>query len=184
MNGISTFLVEPHKSLVESVWQSLEVHCGLKGVRVIPHPHFSYQVVGDYQRPAIDKVLCEIVQQQTPFTIYTTGIGVFTGEHPVITIPLVKDERLLQLHRLLWERTNPLATDINPLYSPELWFPHITIAYGDVTVQNAGCAIQALALDSLEWEIRVENLTLVSHMHRMVFEDYRTYQFNGNGTKA
>ncbi len=161
MNGIASLLNDPHKSQVESIWQELEAKCGLIGVRVTPLPHFTYQVVEAYDQPQLVRIIREIAQKAMPFTVYTTGVGLFTGNTPVIYLPLVKNDLLLHFHKVIWDRTIELAHGVSPYYSPELWIPHITLGYGDVTNFNLGCAMETLAFRELNWEIAVDNLTFI-----------------------
>ena len=176
MNGIASLLDEHTATRVERVWQDLESHCGLVGVKTTPFPHISWQVTASYEVTRLEYVLSALVKQITPFTIHTTGIGLFSGERPVIYISIVKDEPLIHFHSMLWEKTKEIAIQPVLLYSPEWWVPHITIAYNDVTPANIGCAMQYLAFQSIAWEIRVDNLIFVTQDENH-FTHTKTYHF-------
>ena len=166
MNGNASLLNDPCTSQVEAIWQELEEKCGLIGVRVTPLPHFTYQVVEAYDQPRLVQILQEIASQAKPFTAQTTGLGLFTGETPVIYLPLVKNDLLLHFHKVIWDRTKESAHGVSPYYSPDLWIPHITLGYGDVTNFNLGCAMETLAFRELNWEITVDNLTFIGQFEQ------------------
>ena len=102
MNGIASLLDEPATSRVNYWWQELEARCGLVGVKTTPLPHFSWQVTEAYDLPLLEIVLHTFARQARPFTIRTSGLGLFTGENPIVYISIVKDESLIHFHSLLW----------------------------------------------------------------------------------
>ena len=162
MNGIASLLDKISTAHVESLWQELEASCGLSGVRVMPFPHFTWQVTERFDLSRLEKVLREISQQTQPFTIHTAGIGIFTGENPIIYITIVKEESLICFHEMLWKHTNKLALNPNHHYSPDHWVPHITLSYNDVRPDNLSCALLTLAFQPFIWEIQIDNLVFVA----------------------
>jgi len=176
MNGIASILDAPAAGRVEEIWRELEVRCGLTGVKITPFPHFSWQVAEEYDIPALESALQEVVRTARPFPVRTTGLGLFTGDKPILHVPLVKDRELLEFHALLWEATRACAIGAQPYYVPEAWMPHITLAYGDVTSANLDCAMQFLAFQSFDWEIRVDNLIFIAQSEGVTVEACR-YRF-------
>jgi 2'-5' RNA ligase len=177
MNGIASLLTDPHKTQVEAIWQELEEKCGLIGVRTTPFPHFTYQVVETYDQARLEPILREIAQQAQPFTIYSTGLGLFTGQEPVIYLPLVKNDLLLHFHKVIWDRTTEVAQGISPYYAPELWVPHITLGLSDITNLNLNCAMQALAFGDFNWQINVDNLAFIGQYDNNTYGNFCTYHF-------
>jgi 2'-5' RNA ligase len=177
MNGIASLLNDPHKTQIEAIWQELEEKCGLIGVRVTPLPHFSYQVVEAYNQPQLEQILQEIAHKAQPFMVHTTGLGMFTGKVPVIYLPLVKNDSLFHLHKLIWEQTKDVARGISPFYAPDLWIPHITLGYGDVTNFNLGCAIDTLAFQDFDWIINIDNITFIGQSDESTYGSCCTYYF-------
>jgi len=161
MNGIASLLDPSTNSRVEDIWQELESKCGLKGVRITPFPHFTWQVTEGYDLPKLERVLRSISRHTLPFSIHTDGLGIFTGEKPVVYISIFKDELLMKLHSRLWEQTEAFATDPILLYSPTQWIPHITLAYDDLGRDNLDCAFQTLVFQSYNWEIKIDNLIYI-----------------------
>jgi len=177
MNGIASILNDPHKTQIETIWQELEEKCGLIGVRITPFPHFTYQVVEAYDQSQLEPILQEIARQTQPFSVHTTGLGIFTGETPVIYLPLVKNDLLLHFHKVLWDRTIVAAQGASPYYAPNMWMPHITLGYGDVANFNLGCAMDALAFRDFDWQLEVDNLTFIGQFDQRVYGSCCTYRF-------
>ena len=161
MHGIVTLLDEVNTINVQSLWQKLENECGLSGIKVTPIPHFSWQVAEDYELQSLEPFLRKIAQDTQPFTVHTTGLGLFTGDRPVVFIPLVKDAQMLRFHEMMWEQAKTSAHGINQLYSPASWIPHITLAHGDVDPHKLTCAMENIAFQTFDWEIIVDNLALI-----------------------
>jgi 2'-5' RNA ligase len=162
MHGLVSLLPEPFYQQVERLWQSLENETGLNGIRVTPHPHFSWQIAEDYDLERLKPILERIASQTQPFSVHTSGIGLFSGARPVIYIALVKTLELIQFHSMVWESTLGTSNAASPYYSPGNWVPHISLAYGDVTSENIGAAIKKLAFQSYAWEMQVDNFAFIS----------------------
>jgi 2'-5' RNA ligase len=161
MYGIVTLLDLPVNAQVETIWQELEMECGLVGIKITPLPHFSWQISNNYESDRTLEILERVAQTSPPFQVLASGLGIFTGQTPVIYIPVVKDENLLRLHARLWEETRQMVAGASSYYSPHRWMPHITLASGDVDVAKLNCAMRRLAFKSLELEISVDNLAMV-----------------------
>jgi 2'-5' RNA ligase len=179
MHAIVSILDEAHSTLVDNIWRMLESECGLTGVKVTPIPHFSWQLAQDYDFRSLALVLKGLVETAKPFTVRTSGLAFFTGMNPVIYIPIVRDPVLTEFHRTIWLALRGLSSSLNPLYSPEHWVPHITLAHSDVNLEALRCAIARLAPDSLQWEIRIDNIALVYQLDEMVGELKYKLTFGG-----
>ena len=176
MNGIASLLDQPAASRVEQLWQELETRCGLVGVKATPFPHFTWQVTEAYDLPRLETVLQALARQTQPFTIHTSGLGLFTSADPIVYISIVKDETLLHFHSMLWDQLQGIAFHPTLYYTPEQWVPHITLAYRDVSSANLDCVMQGLAFQDFNWEIQVDNLILVAQEQGHYIETIR-YRF-------
>ena len=177
MHGIVTLLDEKHHTKVKHLWQILEAECGLRGIQVTPIPHFSWQVAQDYKYEQLSLILEEVSRQAVPFKVNTGGIGIFTGEVPVLYISVVKNLHMLQMHEKLWRETYNAGININLMYNPEKWMPHITVAYGDVNQDTLRCAIGKLAFQIFNWEFQVDNLAVISQPDGGVGQQSLFYRF-------
>lgn len=161
MHGLVSLLSQPYYQKVQQVWDELESECGLKGIRVTPYPHFSWQIAADYDMQRLEQVMQTIAANAAPFTVHTTGLGIFTGPKPVIFVPLVKSTELMNFHELVWESVRLLGQEISPFYHPNSWMPHISLAYEDVDEANISAVINELVYETYHWEIRVDNISLI-----------------------
>jgi 2'-5' RNA ligase len=161
MHGLVSLLPEPFYQQVEGIWQTLEGEAGLNGIRVTPYPHFSWQNAQDYDLERLQPILEQIASQTRPFAVRTSGIGLFCGEQPVIYIALVKTLELMRFHSMVWDSILGTSSAASPYYSPGNWVPHISLAYGDVTIENIGQTMKSLAFQSYAWEMQVDNFAYI-----------------------
>lgn len=145
-----------------AVWDLLETECEMIGIKSIPVPHFSWLTGADFTFAQADKLLDNLSRQITGFEITTSGLGIFTGPAPIIYLPIIKTADLLAYHRLIWEAMAPAVVNINSYYSPQNWIPHITIGYGDVTMDNLACALEKLLNYELSLTITIDNIAYLS----------------------
>ncbi len=177
MNGIASLLDQQTNIRVEKLWQELETRCGLIGAKSTPFPHLTWQVTEGYDQSRIGSILRNISGHTQPFIIHSFGLGIFTGEKPVLYISIFKEESLIRFHRKLWDQTQRFAQDPAIFYAPDQWVPHITLAYNDVNRGNLNCALQLLAFQSFEWEIKIDNLIYFSQIDNQTTETFH-YKFN------
>ena len=179
MHAIVSLLDEQHHKQMEDLWRELEFECGLTGINLTPLPHFSWHLAAEYDFKRLETVLVELALGSKPFFVRASGLGLFTGQSPVIYIPLVKDHTLANFHQCVWQRIKPTAIGASPHYAPESWVPHITLAYGDVERSKLGCAMQKLAFQSFDWQIKVDQLALVYQYSGQVGNIQSSFPFRG-----
>lgn len=161
MHGLVSILDKTHYNLVEAIWQELETDCGLTGIHVTPLPHFSWQIAKDYDWDGLEISLRKIATNTKPFSIHTAGLALFSGESPVVYIPVVRSRPLSEFHELIWERLDLLSKGASPYYAPPFWMPHISLAYGDLDDSKLICLMDKLAFRTFNWAIEIDNLTLI-----------------------
>jgi hypothetical protein len=161
MHGIVSLLDKDHYQLVEELWAELEREFSVHGVYVTPYPHFSYHVAQVYDVDKIEPVLQRITSNITTFKVRTSGLGVFTGTSPVLYIPVARSLELAELHQELWEQISPASSGVQQYYHPDQWMPHITIGFGDISMDNLSQIIPFLAERDFNWEITVNTIALI-----------------------
>lgn len=155
-------LLDPISELaIRDLWDRLETRCGLVGIKIAPLPHFSWQGADEYQIEKLEQILAETAGEMVPFVARTAGLGVFTGSQPVVYVPLVKDETLLRIHKILWERLEPYSVVPNGYYSPSRWVPHVTLAFHEVDAERLGCAVADIAFHKIEMKILVDHFAII-----------------------
>ena len=88
---------------VQNVWSVLEDNCSLKGIRSTPLPHISWQASEDFLFEDLERYLIEFTSHHKPFSIRTTGLGIFTGEKIILYLAVVQSTHLAKMHNLMWK---------------------------------------------------------------------------------
>ncbi len=164
MHALISTLDDLAHERVSRLWEDLAESCDLRGILGIPLPHFSWHGADAYQLQRLEPLLAGWSQQVEPFQVRTNGLGIFTGDKPIIYLRLVATNLLENYHHQIWrhiQATNPDGA--SAYYAPDTWLPHITLGIEDVNASNIGCAIRLLAFQPFDWIIWIDNLTLVSH---------------------
>ena len=133
MQGLVSILPQPYYDHVLEIWDDLEAKFGLKGIRVTPLPHFTWQVADQYQVPELLKSMRSIAANTPPMEVCVKSAEAFVSDNPVVFLKVLKSAPLLKLHFRLWLKCLPIGKEMNMLYSPPLWRPHISLAYQDLT---------------------------------------------------
>jgi 2'-5' RNA ligase len=170
MNGIASLLDEQTKSKVEELWLQLESKCGLAGAKITPFPHITWQVSEGYDLPRLKSILMGVALNTHPFIVNAYGLGIFTGEKPVIHVSIFKGEAITGFHSRLWKDIAEASIEPSPLYAPGQWVPHVTLAYNDVNRDNINCALQMLVFQDFSWEIKIDNLIYISQIGPQITE--------------
>lgn len=179
MHGLVSLLPEPYYARVEKIWQELDTRFGLTAIQVTPYPHFSWQIGEEYPADLLEKAAQEVGMSTPPLEVTTGGLGVFTGEQPVIFISLVKSPALAAVHRMIWQRFENVCEGVSPLYGPNTWMPHISLAYKDVTSQNIGPVMQWLAFQDFYWKMPVNNISFICEPEGSIGSLQCSYGFCG-----
>ena len=161
MNGIVSLLAAEQYRIVEALWSELESRYGVRGVYVTPYPHFSYQVAEAYDIDRLAVILARFAAAHRPLSVRTSGLAVFTGQKPVLYIPVVRDASLSAFQLELWNASAGAASGLERYYEPERWVPHITIGFGDMNADIIGTVVRELSGRSFDWEFRVDHVAFI-----------------------
>src|SRR6266487_5754760 len=161
MHGVVSLLDYKHYRLVKDLWAELARGFAVGGVYVPTYPHVSYQVARRYNINSLKPVLQLFAAKKTSFQVQASGLDIFTGPHPVLYIPVVRSPELTQFHAALWQEISSPASGIEDYYHPAHWVPHITIGIGDMKKDNLSQILRLLAERNFNWEMTVDNVTLI-----------------------
>lgn len=161
MHGIVSLLPSPFYEKVEEIWKRLEKESGISGIKVTPYPHFSWQIANNYDFIKLEKIMKEVAYGSKPFMVHTAGLGIFTGEKPIVFIPVIKTKQLIDFQSKIWELTQNIVHEVCEFYNPSHWMPHISLAYEDVNEKNLCKAIKELSFKTYNWSFYVNNLSLI-----------------------
>ncbi len=156
----------------KALWDSIEDRCSAFGYTRTRIPHFSWQVAKDYDLQSMLPTMEDLVSTWKEFSINTAGLGLFTGEYPVLYLPIIKTQNLLEKHKELWNLCSSFGTEISSMYEPENWLPHITLVHQGFSLDSVTCIIKDLYLQKISFEFLVKKIEII-------------FQENGNeGIKA
>ena len=162
MHAIISLLDEKYSHTVKELWSELEKQHKVQALStLVPFPHFSYQVAQQYNEEQLLTQLEAIAHHTSLFCIKTTGLGLFTGSHPVLSIPLVRTMELSLLHQTIWQEISPLGKEVTSYYDQERWLPHITLAEHDLEKQNVAPIVSLLSERDFSWNIIIDNLAVI-----------------------
>lgn len=145
MSGIVSLLDPASERAVRALWAELEERRGLREVaQRMPYPHCSYHVAQDYDLARLPDTLRRVAEETQPFAATITGLGAFEQPEPALYLAVERSAALDALHAALWRALaqTDIAHEPMTLYAPPTWVPHITLAYGDLTLETLR-AIQA-----------------------------------------
>jgi 2'-5' RNA ligase len=179
MHGIVSLLGDQYCKVVEDIWQELNQDCDVIGIEVTPYPHFSWMIAEGFNQGAMTEAVTRLAEETKPFEVNTAGIALFTGDAPVIHIPLTRTAELSTRHAKVWRMLSPHFTGVSLLYHPDSWMPHITLAHSDVTPMNLDCVMQKLSFRSFDWKLTVDAFTFVSQSVGEVGSIQFTIPFGG-----
>ncbi len=177
MYAIISKLDPESATTVNKLWRTLCDACGLTAIYNMPLPHLTWMVAEDLAIKKSTPILSQITEEATTLTLHTFGLGVFTGEKPVLYLPVVKSIEMISLHEKIWDQVFPFSKDQKLYYSPDLWVPHITLAINDLTEENLACAINAIAFDTIENFIRIDNLAIARYENKKAGDILEQFQF-------
>jgi 2'-5' RNA ligase len=147
--------------VVKNLWARLRDACGLREIYNLPTPHFSWLVAEALDLPRAKSVIADLAAHQKTLTSHVFGLGIFSGDRPVLYLPIVKSQGMIDLHNQIWDKLESMTDRANGYYSPAFWLPHITLAINDLRRENLACALESVAFEPVELTIATENLILV-----------------------
>jgi 2'-5' RNA ligase len=161
MPGLVSLLPQPYYDQTIAFWDELEANFGLKGIRITPLPHFSWQVGEEYAEESVLKAMEAIAEDTKPFEVRVKGVESFISENPVVFLKVLKNPALLLLHLRIWLKFLPLSSGLSMLYSPPLRSPHISLAYQDLNIEQMKDVLTFMRAKQVDWQFTVDNLTYI-----------------------
>ena len=161
MLAITSLLSPPHVSRINTIIQRLEEKFGLDDVQATLDPHLTYQLAGVKKLSVLKRVLAGVAASTEPFSAFTTGLGVFPGERPVIYIPVLRSDALNALHRRILAATAPLCLRTDKFSGPDCWMPHVSLALHDTTPALVGPVLTYLNRETYNLQLSIDNLAIL-----------------------
>ena len=164
---------------VSLIWRKLRDVCHLKAIYHQPTPHLSWFVAEDIDVKSSVTVIEKMAGNNCGFTTQAFGIGFFTGVRPVLYLPLVKTQEMIEIHKQVWDQIPEFSKQSNKYYDPSNWMPHVTLAVNDLSIENLACALGSLAFDHIELSISIDNMIIVAYGADPANEPLHRFRFCG-----
>lgn len=161
MQGIATLLDGADRERIEAIWDELRRDFGVRGVHARRFPHFSYHVAAEYDLAGVRVKLGGLARMIRPFTVRTSGIGIFTRKQPVIYLPVARTPALETLRQRIARSVEGIADAPNDYYAEDIWIPHVTIAEGDVDLLVLPEIVRRFGERNLQWEMPATNIAVI-----------------------
>lgn len=161
MQAIATLINANSDLTATTMWKALTSACSLSGIKIPQNPHFSWMVAERFEENPVREAFADFARKVESFEVHTTGLGIFTGEKPILYLPLVKTESLLKMHGELWRALFQTGTNQNTVYHPDQWIPHVTVISEEMPVQQFACVFESIVSLDLKLTICVNNLSLI-----------------------
>jgi hypothetical protein len=156
--------IDPHSSTeVAKIWGELSQVCGLREIYTLPTPHFTWLVAEELALEEANSILSSMIVNTPKIATFTSGLGIFSGEYPVLFLPMVKSIEMIHLHQKIWEQLGPCCKEKNKYYSPSFWLPHITLALKDLNKENLTCAVNLIAFEQIELSVLMTSIAIAEH---------------------
>jgi len=161
MYAVASLLDLESDAFTRKMWDWIQTVCGKADITLSPIPHFSW-LIGEELDLDQTKSILEILSKETmPFEIGINGIGIFTGQYPVMYLSLMKSKQMAKLHQTIWDQIPILKSGSGEYYHPDKWIPHITLAYHATDQDRLTCAVQGLVFDFREIRISVQQIGVI-----------------------
>ncbi len=123
-------------------------------------PHITYVAAVFKDSEQVENALKTYCEHTPPLNLYTTGLGIFTGESPVIYSNIIRTPQLNRMQQELSELLAPFMNESHPHFEPRVWTPHLTIGWAN-GAENLGKAIQMLCQRDFNREYLIDDITIL-----------------------
>lgn len=164
---------EPYRQ-VREIWKYLEEKYGLVAVQAFPHPHLSFQGGVTCCVEEIAENCQWLLDRLDPIDIEVTGLGHF-GDR-VIYLEVKPTPNLRQVNRLVNEYLAMRCQSLFPLYTPQQWVPHITLAVDDLTEDIFERVWSDLSRSPLVFQQTLHSLCLVGRQDHSCYTIVREWR--------
>jgi hypothetical protein len=161
MQAVISLLPQPIYKQVEEIWKELDRRFTLMGVQVTPFPHLTWQVAEDYDLETLPGLLEQLAVDIRPIPIRTAGLGIFTGPSPVVYVAVINSPYLSEVQHTIWKALDPIASQPVAYYLPNMWIPHISLAYGDLVMDLVDDVMEWLLDQDYNWSMTIDNIAYV-----------------------
>jgi hypothetical protein len=159
--GIAALLDDASTAFIHAIWQDFEDEFGIKHPFANPVPHVTHLQAEKIQQDELEKALVTFAKNQAPYTLYASGLGIFTGEQTVVYVALIRNLHLNEIHSRLIESLYNTIDGMSEEHLVNYWMPHISLLVPGMVEEQLTDVMHFLAEQSFEREITVNRLALL-----------------------
>ncbi len=161
--GIVALLDKEHDTFIRNIWHEMEAELDIKIPFDNPIPHITHLQAGKVKEDELHRALQQFAETQAPYTIRTTGIGIFTGTRNAVYVPVVRNPNLAAIQTNLIASLAGTIEEIAPTHMINNWIPHITLVMGlsGANVDKLAAIVKRLAQRNFAWEFKVTHLAVL-----------------------
>jgi 2'-5' RNA ligase len=160
MQALIAEFSEESNEIIRSIWSQVETSCGEKSKLSFIYPHFTWQAAERYQVQEFEMILRNAFLGQRPFKIKLAGIGIFTGEKPVVYLNMVKTPFISKIHGVITDVSQAYITSLESYWLPENWMPHLTLMEPGTDLKTISEFLPCILERKFNKEIEVKSICL------------------------
>ena len=165
MPGIITLLDTEYTAKVRAIQDAMAVEFEVRRSYPGDVPHFTYHLAEIYDIEAVVRIVERIAAETQPFSVATSGFGVFTGDRPTLYIPVARCAPLANLHQRICAQMEAAGQPNIAYYTPDRLLPHITFAQENAPPAALPGLLAWLARQDFSWDVPVTNLAVAEQTY-------------------
>jgi hypothetical protein len=159
--GVVALLDDAGEAFVQSIWRDFENEFDIQHPFATPVPHVTHIQAEDIRQDDLEAALTTFAEQQAPYTLHASGLGIFTGEKTVVYMALVRNLALNHIHSRLIDSLYSTIEGMSEEHLINYWMPHISLLVPGMGSNQLADVIQFLSAQSFERDITVSKLALL-----------------------
>ena len=159
--GVVSILEGEAYQEIKKMWRLFEKEYDSKAIQNFPHPHLSFQAGISEDLKTIDAKLNILSSEINPFPITLGGIGTFEKPERVIFLSVTRAETIQRIHKKISDLLQKYCLQTFKFYTPSNWLPHVTLAQGDLTLNQFRKAKKDLENYHPHYKLILHNICLV-----------------------
>lgn len=159
--GVVSILEGDVYNQAKRMWRFFEREYDSRAIQNFAHPHLSFQGGLCEDIKVIDADLRKLSARTKPFLIRIEGINTFKEPDRAIFLEVIQTKTLQGIHKKIDALLRKYCSPTFELYSPQNWHPHVTLAHGDLTLNNFQKAKKDLQNYHPRYKLKLHNICLV-----------------------
>ena len=161
INALASLITFESDPVMKSTWDRIQRVFEIAGMTLTDLPHFSWHVAEEYDFERLGNRLDEVVKNLSPVNLHIAGAGIFSGENPVIYLPVTKTPRISAIHNSISSWIGDFTSTTNPNYNPDIWIPHITLSSEGFNSDGICQVISELAYIPMNVGLPIDHLAIL-----------------------